>query len=127
MATFEDVDSTKTARSYLAVAATLGLATVTGPYCELTDAGEVFVATGDQAILREGLCTRVVGVTEIMQVTRRPQTVGAITDSLRVQNIEWSGRAQIRHRLRWMVEAGLITRRGSTRPVFVAVTSEATG
>jgi len=116
---FPGVASFKAARSYLHVVAHLGLVDLDGPTVRVTDEGQGFLRTSDPVIVRQALLTRIAGTCELVKIIRqRPARIGLLLPKLQACGYEWTTLSQVRYRLRWLEEVGVVARRGRARPEY---------
>lgn len=117
---FQSVTSRKAARSYLQVVATLGLIECRRRNIEVTGSGKRFLRTRDPRIVKSALMDRVAGVAEIIDVLNEtPLRIGLLLPRVQALGFEsWTTASQIRHRLRWLEEVGVVESRGNARPVY---------
>lgn len=119
LGSFGGVSSGKSARSYLHVAATLGLLHLDGPFCEVTPDGNAFLRDREPGRIRGLLIERVAGVEELLELLKtRPQRLGVLHAEMRRLGFTWVRNTQVRYRLRWLEEVGLVRREGKGRPVY---------
>lgn len=118
---FEAVRSRKAARSYLHVLGHLGLVDMDGPVIRLSASGTSFLSSHNPAIIREALVTRIAGVAELINILRkRPARIGLLLPQLQARGYQWTTMSQVRYRLRWLEELGVVTRHGRARPEYRA-------
>lgn len=110
----------KTAISYLRLAATLGFLEIEGGAVFLTLAGQRYLDGEELAeMTANALVSRVSACQEILEaLSARPQSIAGLSTILKAQGHEWSTRTQLRYRLRWMEETGLIVRGAGGRPLY---------
>lgn len=119
------LDSLKTARSYLRVLHVLGLLEAVGLSVYVTSDGRRFLESGDVDILRRALIERISGVDDLLKIlARRPLRLGPLTAAMSEAGYPWRTPSQVRYRLRWLEEVGLIARHGKARPEY-RLTNEA--
>lgn len=112
----------KTARSYIDVASTLGFVTVEYQRVALTHSGRGALEEGFGEHVASALVNRVVGCAEIVEELRTgPRLLRKVRLGLEERGINWKTSSQIRYRLRWMEECGLIERGGSGPAVWYAL------
>lgn len=123
-----NLSSPKAARSYLRVLGSLGMVELAGSSIYLTTEGSRFRAERASTIVRHALLTRIAGCDEILTILRRrPLRIGLLGEELHVQGYGWATLSQLRYRLRWLEEVGLVKRRGSARPEYCLVDQQAPG
>lgn len=117
---FPQVTSTKTARSYLHVPADLGFINFEfGGAISQTAQGRRLVRTGDPLLVRDALFTRIAGVWELVDLLRaQPRRIGLLVQPMRDAGFEWKTDRQIRYRLRWLEEAGVVSPAGKAYVVY---------
>lgn len=119
VANFDRARSHKTARSYLRVVDSLGLARLDGPVVRLTPLGREYLRTRDPAIVRAALLDRVEGTAELLSLLRQqPARIGLLHQRMRANGYQWRTLSQVRYRLRWLEEVGAVTRHGRARPEY---------
>jgi len=120
---FSQVSSLKAARSYLHVVADLGLIEIDGYRVVLTEAGDEYLRTRDTSLVSQALTARIAGVNTILQIlVSRPRRMGLIHAELQRSGFSsWRTDKQVRHRLRWLEEVGLVGKRGRGRPEYYLV------
>lgn len=108
--------SYKAAGSYLRVPHTLGLIEIVGASVYLTTVGRDYLGDPSPGIVRDLLETRVSGCTDIVGVLNgRPRRIGPLTERMRELGHSWSTDKQVRYRLRWLEEVGVVERLGGIR------------
>lgn len=111
--------SSKAGRSYLRVIHTLGFVDLVGQSVYLTESGRAYLGSPSRAALADALLSRVAGCEEIVALLRpRPLRISALAERMADQGYEWSTLSQLRYRLRWLEEAGLVERHGIARPEY---------
>lgn len=109
----------KAATSYLRVADSLGFVEVSGPSVYLSDTGAGYLTDLDPRRIEQALVDRIAGCAEILQILKaRPSQLGRIVALLCDYGYEWNTRSQVRYRVRWLEEAGVVERRGVGRPEY---------
>jgi len=85
-----------------------------------TDIGDSFVRTGRHEIVLAQLIARIAAVEEIIDVLRTtPLRIGLLQQELLESGlISWRTDKQVRYRLRWLEELGVLRREGKARPVY---------
>lgn len=122
MVTHYGLASHKTAASYLRVPHVLGVIEIVGNSVYLTAVGKEFLATPAATIIETGLVTRISGCTDITaELARRPRRLGPLAELMRERGHSWSTNSQVRYRLRWLEEVGVVGRKGTTRPEYHVV------
>lgn len=116
---FDSVSSAKAAGSYLHVAASLGLLTLDGSFCEVTHEGTAFLATRSRRRIARLLTQRIAGVTELLELLeQQPRRIGLLHREMNRLGFTWTRDTQVRYRLRWLEEVGVVRREGRARPVY---------
>lgn len=116
---YQAVRSRKAARSYLHVLSHLGLVDLDGPVVRLSPSGFSFLQTQDPQIVKEALLSRIAGVDElILFLSTRPARIGLLLPQLQARGYRWTTQSQLRYRLRWLEELGVVTRHGRARPEY---------
>ena len=119
MAHFQGVRSRKAARSYLHVLGHLGLVELDGPVVRLSRSGATFLQSRDPAIVRDALLARIAGVDDLVFILwRHPARIGLLLPQLQARGYRWTTLSQVRYRLRWLEELGVVTRHGRGRPEY---------
>lgn len=114
-----ELDSRRTAQSYIRVLHALGLIELVGLSVYVTTDGQRFLETGDVDIVRRALTVRISGVDDVLELLgRRPLRIGALTAAMKEAGYDWSTDSQVRYRLRWLEEVGLVSRHGKARPEY---------
>jgi hypothetical protein len=116
---FRKVSSTKTARSYAHVVIDLGLLEMRQGCIAWTREGQAYAETGDSDILRRALINRIAGVSDLIEELRsEPDRIGRLIPRMQERGFDWQGPSQIRYRLRWLEEIGLVKKEGRARPIY---------
>ena len=111
--------SYKAARSYTNVAKTLGFIDIEGRLVHLTPAGHGALAGQLQDLLGPALMERVSACHEVIEILRvRPHRIGRLRKLLAEEGFDWGTDAQLRYRLRWLEEAGIVSRIGQAAPMY---------
>ncbi|WP_338857834.1 hypothetical protein WDY80_23870 (plasmid) [Gordonia hongkongensis] len=111
--------SRKAAVSYLRVAHTLGLIEIVGSSVYLTPVGKAYIASPCPKLVEESLVSRVSGCADITaELALRPRRLGPLAELMRERGHRWSTNSQVRYRLRWLEEVGVVGRRGTSRPEY---------
>ncbi len=107
---FRQVTSQSTVRGYTGVLVTLGLLdSPPGQPVSLTKSGERLLATGDLAVLRRALVSRVFGVSEVLEVlTSGPVSYPELVRHLERSGVTWGNQMAIRYRVWWLRAAEAI-------------------
>lgn len=120
------VSSRKAAMSYMRVPINLGLLSIWRGQVSLTDDGQDFLSSGDVQIVRDALFEQIAGVSELYQiVVKHPARLGILTEYLRAEGYVWAGASQVRYRLHWLAEVGVLGTRGGGRPEYFALMTPA--
>ncbi len=117
---FPSVSSDKAARSYRQVVKNLGFLKMKQGRVVLTPAGREFRRSPHPRLVARALRRHISGVDEIMaSLQREPKTIGLLYRELADAGlVQWSTDKQVRYRLRWLEEAGIVTRTGRARPLY---------
>lgn len=111
-----NLQSHKAAASYLRVPHTLGLIEIVGESVYLTAVGREYLRNPSPSIVRDLLGARVSGCTDIVGVLQdRPRRIGPLTVRMRELGHTWTTDKQVRYRLRWLEEVGVVERVGGIR------------
>lgn len=118
------LSSHKAADSYLRVPHTLGLIEIVGQSVYLTDVGLDYLHNPSREVVRDMLNTRISGCTDIAAaLDGRPRRIGPLTAMMRELGHHWSTNSQVRYRLRWLEEVGVVERLGGTRQTEYRITT----
>jgi hypothetical protein len=119
-AQFSQVSSLKACRSYLHVVANLGMIDIDGYHVAVTEMGSEYRRTKDPRLVRSALMDRIEGVKTILEILHeRPRRIGLLHAELKQRGfVSWTTDKQVRYRLRWMEELGMVGKRGSARPEY---------
>lgn len=122
---FDQVSSPKASRTYLHVVADLGLIELDGYHVDVTETGIEYLKTRDPQLVERSLLDRIEGVTDIIDMLRaRPRRIGLLHSELKQRGFaSWTTDKQIRYRLRWLEEVGLVGKRGKARPEYFVIES----
>lgn len=113
------VSSAKAARSYLHVVIDLGFLAMKRGSVVRTQEGEKFVSSNDFNIVRQALVERVAGVSDLLdELRRQPDRIGLLLPRMQALGYRWQTASQIRYRLRWLEEVGMVKKEGRARPVY---------
>lgn len=119
------LQSEKAAISYLRVVHSLGLIEIVGQSTYETEPGRRYLETCDDSIVREALLSRIDGcsvIVDLMKSKGRPLQIGHIHELMVQQGYgHWQTDKQLRHRLRWLEEVGVVSRGRGTRPEYELV------
>jgi hypothetical protein len=120
VAQFPGVRSKKAALSYLRVLVSLGLVNLDGPKLLLTREGHEFFSQRDPTIIKDALIRRISGVEELLNILRiNPGLrIGLLVPHLRAIGYEWTTYSQVRYRLLWLQEVGVVERTGRARQQY---------
>lgn len=111
--------SSKTAKSYLRVPAALGLIDLVGDSVYITPLGSEYLEGRSQAIIGTALLNNIEGCDEILSHLRaRPLRIGILFTKMQSTGHCWATQSQLRYRLRWLEEAGLLERHGKSQPEY---------
>lgn len=113
----------RTGISYLRVVHGLGLLDIVGQSIYQTVQGRQYLETHDAAVVRHALFTRIDGCTAIVELLEeRPLKIGRIRDLMSEHGYGyWQTDSQLRYRLRWLEEVGVVCRGRGTRPEYELV------
>lgn len=127
MDAFPNVTSTKAARSYLHVVETLGLVEMRPATLVLTRTGERYLETQDPKIIKKALFDRVAAVREIVEsLSQNPTRLGLLLEDLAGHDVvAWSTLSQVRYRVQWLMEVGVLGSRGKGRPEYYVLDKRA--
>lgn len=115
------LSSRDTAYSYLRVIHDLGLLEVKPTRVDTTQNGQDYVETQDREIIIEALINRIAGTREVIQVlSQSSMAIGKLSDEMKDLGYDsWKTKAQLRYRLHWLEEVGMVKKVGSnTRPTY---------
>lgn len=117
---FATVNSTSVAAGTTEVACDLGMLERRNGRFVRTTTGDAFVRTGRREIVLVQLITRITAVEEMIEVLRAtPLRIGLLQQVLLdAGHISWQTDKQVRYRLRWLEELGVLHREGKARPVY---------
>lgn len=112
--------SRTTARKYLAVPHTLGLIDLSTTLVFLEESGQRYLDDPRPALIREILFDRVDGCDHLVDILgARPLRIGPIFEQMRERGYtSWTTASQVRYRLRWLEEVGVIERSAGRRPFY---------
>lgn len=111
--------SAKAAKSYLRVGDALGLIEVTASSVYLTKAGAAYLKKPSSTALQAALRQNIQGCEELLAILRkRPLRIGRLLEEMAKEGHGWTTDSQLRYRLRWLEEAGVVERRGKGRPEY---------
>lgn len=113
MTEYPTVQSRATAEGYLyGVLCVMRFAQVSRGVVQATPAGRQYAAERDPKILQAALCNNVRGVTELLEeLAVQPRPIGLLLEAMRARGFTWTTVWQVRFRLRWLLVAGMATRR----------------
>lgn len=111
---FANVQSEGAARSYWNVPRRMGLIEVLGERLQLTEAGATYLSTGDDAVLLGQIEATIAGISELLEALREaPLDESQALEVLRSKlGVTWQTTAQVKHRLGWLENLGVVRRRG---------------
>jgi len=116
---FPRVTSPSTARGYTLVASSLGFLECGNGWVGATSTGAKFVDTGDGELVRDALFERIAGVWELCELLREePRRIGLLLPAMQELGFGWQTDKQLRYRLRWLEEVGLVAGEGEARVVY---------
>jgi len=119
---FRGVVSEKTARSYTHVAIDLGMLELHRNHVTATADGVRFAKTRDARIVEAALRSKIAGVDELLgELAAEPARIGELLPRMKSKGFNWTGLSQVRYRLRWLQEVGLVTAEGRARPIYALV------
>lgn len=111
--------SAKAATSYLRVPDSLGLVEIVGQSVYLTEVGQKYLTRPSRLVIRDALIKKIQGCKELLKILRnRPLRMGKLMEEMQKLGYTWTTNSQLRHRLRWLEEAGVVTRIGQGRPEY---------
>lgn len=119
-----NLSSRNTAYSYLRVIHDLGLLEVKPTRVYKTPKGQDYLETQDRKIIAEALLNRIAGTQEVIQsLSKSPMPIGKLFEQMGELGYDsWKTKAQLRYRLHWLQEIGLVKKVGSnTRPTYEVV------
>ena len=110
------VRSDKTLNGYASVPGKLGFTEVGSTTVALTAWGCAYLDGDSERVLQRALRERIFGVDEIMDVLQNePMRIGLLHERLRDLGVDWKTSSQVRYRLQWMEQAGLVARKEDDR------------
>jgi hypothetical protein len=116
---FPGVTSHKAARSYTKVVIDLGLIDRVDGRVVATPLGRRYLKSQSRAIVRKALSERIAGIDELVEeLERKPDRIGLLLPRLQTRGFPWRTASQIRYRLRWLEEVGVVTKTGKARPIY---------
>jgi hypothetical protein len=123
------LSSRKTALSYLRVPHSLGFLELIGDSVYVTDQGNALLKSKDKHLVEAALLQRIEGCRVVIEaLTERPRRLGHLIEQMSDMGFEqWSTGSQLRYRLRWLEECGVVERIGTTRPEYKLVDAPVSG
>ena len=116
---FRQVSSRRAVRSYLYVIAALGLIEAESHRANLTASGRRYLKTKNPRIIENALRVRVAGVEELLALLdERPRRIGLLLVEMNSLGFGWQTQSQVRYRLRWLEEVGVVGQRGRARQEY---------
>lgn len=113
------VTSPKAARQYAGVVRQLGFLESNGVGVKATPRGRRYLRSRDQKIVRDALFENIDGMWELVDLLRaEPRRIGLLLEDMQELGFEWRTHSQIRYRLQWLREAGVVSKQGVARPVY---------
>lgn len=122
---FPGVTSSKTAGSYLLVTRSLGFLELRKNRVGVTKAGRDYLRTDDLKIVRQALVERIAGVRELLDELKRerkPARIGTLQERMATHGFAWRTLSQLRYRLKWLEQVGLVQHVGKKYPEYSART-----
>ena len=119
---FPGVTSAKAARSYMRVVIDLGFAETSRGRISITPDGRRFRRSGSPKIVRDALRKRIAGIDELIdELKTEPDRIGLLLPRMQGRGFAWTTTSQVRYRLRWLEEVGMVTQEGRARPIYSIV------
>lgn len=118
------LSSRNTAYSYLRVIHDLGLLEVKPTRVDKTPKGQDYLETQDREIVTDALFNRISGTQEVIQIlSKSPMSIGRLFEEMKKLGYDnWKTKTQLRYRLHWLQEVGIVEKVGSnTRPTYEVV------
>ncbi len=113
------LQSSKSARQYVAVAVDLGFLEVHEGQLQATASGKRLAETGDRTLVRSALFKRIDGMWTLCELLHeQPRRIGLLLEPMQEAGFNWQTDRQIRYRLRWLEEAGVVESRGKARTQY---------
>ena len=122
---FPGVSSAKAARSYMRVVIDLGFMKTAEGGVGVTPDGRRFSNSRNSKVVRDASLDRIAGVDELMdELKNAPDRIGLILSRMQARGFAWTTPSQVRYRLRWLEEVGMVTQEGRARPIYSTVRSK---
>lgn len=119
---FPGVTSAKAARSYMRVAIDLGFIETSGGRIVLSPDGVRFRRSHSTRLVRDALLDRIAGVDDLIdELTASPTRIGLLLPRMQARGYSWQTTSQVRYRLRWLEEVGVVSQEGRARPIYSIV------